>query len=284
MENVVKEESKNKNLIIGVLVFVIVLLLAVLVYFVFIKKDGTQQPVKPQDNQQVDDNKLNNTTVSNGVYKTVDGKFTLTVVDNKNSKVLEETKKIFYEDQKELAKDNCLTNKEFENIKCNNIDEGFDTYFNDYYNTLLKDIKGYAYLNEKLLYIYEFIEDDNYVSYNARFVKSADAAGSLWNRFIVDKNNKIIWESPVFLDYDNWKDEIFDRFKGMNMYFFKTDAGYYFAEEVEPGYRIYTKNGKMIGCVVDYNNINSDKNGIYVYENFDSNILIKYDINGNKIN
>lgn len=50
MENVVKEESKNKNLIIGVLVFVIVLLLAALVYFVFIKKD------EPQDNQQVDNN------------------------------------------------------------------------------------------------------------------------------------------------------------------------------------------------------------------------------------
>ena len=54
MENVVKEESKNKNLIIGVLVFVIVLLLAALIYFVFIKKDNTSEPVKPQDNQQVD--------------------------------------------------------------------------------------------------------------------------------------------------------------------------------------------------------------------------------------
>ncbi len=54
MENVVKEESKNKNLIIGVLVFVIVLLLAALIYFVFIKKAEPKEPVKPQDNQKVE--------------------------------------------------------------------------------------------------------------------------------------------------------------------------------------------------------------------------------------
>jgi len=65
MENVVKEENKKKSLIIGVLVFIIVLLLAVGVYFLFIKKDKSEEPNKPQDNQQV-----NNVSIS--VKKTLE--------------------------------------------------------------------------------------------------------------------------------------------------------------------------------------------------------------------
>ena len=54
MENNVVETNKNKNLIIGVMACIIVLLIAALVYFIFIKKDKPEEPVKPQDNQQVD--------------------------------------------------------------------------------------------------------------------------------------------------------------------------------------------------------------------------------------
>ena len=56
MENNVVEQNKNKNVIIGLMACVIILLIAALVYFVFIKKDGSQQSVKPQDNQQVNNN------------------------------------------------------------------------------------------------------------------------------------------------------------------------------------------------------------------------------------
>ena len=52
MENNVIETNKNKNLIIGVMACIIVLLIALLVYFLFIKKDEPNQPVKPQDNNQ----------------------------------------------------------------------------------------------------------------------------------------------------------------------------------------------------------------------------------------
>ena len=60
MENNVVETNKNKNLIIGVMACIIVLLIALLVYFLFIKKDEPNQPVKPQDNNQTEDIKKNN--------------------------------------------------------------------------------------------------------------------------------------------------------------------------------------------------------------------------------
>ena len=97
MENIVKEDSKNKNLIIGVLVFVIVLLLAALVYFVFIKKDGSQQPVKPQDNQQVNNDvekvfsKLEKIKLSNS---NVD-----VIVNNKNIKLKVYEDKLYVDDK-----------------------------------------------------------------------------------------------------------------------------------------------------------------------------------------
>ena len=54
MENNAVETNKNKNLIIGVMACVIVLLIAALVYFLFIKKDKHEETVKPQNNQQTD--------------------------------------------------------------------------------------------------------------------------------------------------------------------------------------------------------------------------------------
>ena len=90
MENVVKEENKKKNLIIGVLVFIIVLFLAVGVYFLFIKKDKSEEPPKPQDNVQINEA---------DVYKSSDGKKSLQVVTKSNDelyrKVYAEAKKIY---------------------------------------------------------------------------------------------------------------------------------------------------------------------------------------------
>jgi hypothetical protein len=54
MENNVVEQNKKKNLIIGVLVCIIVVLTVVLVYLLFLKKDKLEEPIKPQDNQQVE--------------------------------------------------------------------------------------------------------------------------------------------------------------------------------------------------------------------------------------
>ena len=91
MENVVKEENKKKNVIIGVLVCVIVLLVAALVYFVFIKKDESQQPVKPQDNSQVSYSKIDETK---GSYYVVEGR-TYNIYSSSyesNKKTLEEGK------------------------------------------------------------------------------------------------------------------------------------------------------------------------------------------------
>lgn len=58
MENNVVEQNKNKNLIIGVMACIIVLLTVVLVYFVFIRNDKPEVPPKPQDSGQVDGNNI----------------------------------------------------------------------------------------------------------------------------------------------------------------------------------------------------------------------------------
>ena len=54
MENNVAEANKKKKLIIGVMACISILLIGALVYFLFIKKDKSEEKVKPQDNQQVD--------------------------------------------------------------------------------------------------------------------------------------------------------------------------------------------------------------------------------------
>lgn len=53
MENNIVEQNKNKNLIIGVMSCVIVLLIAILIYFVFIRKEE-----KVIDNTQNTNNSL----------------------------------------------------------------------------------------------------------------------------------------------------------------------------------------------------------------------------------
>ena len=122
MENNVVEQNKNKNLIIGVLVFIIALLLAVLVFLVFIKKDEPQKQVKSQENthendklQQQDEKNDNtqednssqqqgktqsNTQINEGdVYKSIDGKRRLRVVTKANGElyrnIYAEAKKIY---------------------------------------------------------------------------------------------------------------------------------------------------------------------------------------------
>ena len=53
MENNISEKDKEKNKIIWMLTFTVIILLLVCVYFVFIKGDK-EEPVKPQDNSQVE--------------------------------------------------------------------------------------------------------------------------------------------------------------------------------------------------------------------------------------
>ena len=60
MENSVVETNKKKNLIIWVMACVIVLLIVALVYFVFINKDNSVEPIKSQDNKQTENNQTNN--------------------------------------------------------------------------------------------------------------------------------------------------------------------------------------------------------------------------------
>lgn len=61
MENSVIEKEKNKNLIIGIMACLIILLIVALVYFVFIKKDKDQESTKAQDVLEKEDIKKNNT-------------------------------------------------------------------------------------------------------------------------------------------------------------------------------------------------------------------------------
>lgn len=62
MENNVAEKNRNKNLIIGVMACVIILLIAALVYFVFIKKVDKPVDNKEGNNQQVIDNTTNDSS------------------------------------------------------------------------------------------------------------------------------------------------------------------------------------------------------------------------------
>ena len=228
MENVVKEESKKKKLIIGVFVFVIVLLSAALIYFVFIKKDKNDEPVKPQDNQQT----INNNAVATNVYKTADGKFTLKIIDNKT-----------------------------------------------------------AYLNDKLFIIFDIKDDSKYAHYHGDFDGEGSQSGY---NFLVDKEKGIIVEGDIS-NVKNLNDRML-RFYGegdlsKNINFIKCAAGYYFVDDfaIEGSIvEIYTTDWKLLGYV-DIDNIKSDKDGVYVYEDyepFDKLVgnPMKYDINGNKIN
>ena len=59
MDNNVIETNKKKNVIIGVMACVIVLLIIALVYFAFIKKEGKPVDNKGENNQQVINNRTN---------------------------------------------------------------------------------------------------------------------------------------------------------------------------------------------------------------------------------
>ncbi len=73
MENNVVETNKNKNLIIGVMECVIILLIAALVYFVFIKKADKPVDNKEGNNQQVIDNTTNDSSPNKTKESLYDG-------------------------------------------------------------------------------------------------------------------------------------------------------------------------------------------------------------------
>lgn len=137
MENVVKEESKNKNLIIRVLVFVIILLLAALVYFVFIKKDVSEEPTKPQNNQQEENNNLNNSNDDN--------------IENNNSIKKDETKEpIKPQDNQQVDNnDNGQSN--------NNI--GTNEEINEYDLLLYSDYGNKKYYGSGVVYVKDISMD-----------------------------------------------------------------------------------------------------------------------------
>ena len=84
MENNVVEQNKNKNLIIGVMACIIVLLIAALVYFMFIKKDKSEETIKPQDNRQTENKEdtFNYDSSSASGFATVKGYVTLEKEDD----------------------------------------------------------------------------------------------------------------------------------------------------------------------------------------------------------
>ena len=82
-------EEKKKNILIGVLVGIIVILLGIGIYFVFIKKDNNSI----QNNEpEVDEYNL-----INKEFKTKDNKFILKIVSKNDKKAFESAKDVYYE-------------------------------------------------------------------------------------------------------------------------------------------------------------------------------------------
>ena len=248
MENVVKEESKNKNLIIGVLVFVIVLLSVALVYFVFIKKDKTEEPTKPQDNQQVENNTKDEYGLSGKSFKTKDDKITLKIVDKTDKKAYDDAKNVYYE--------------EF---------DGKRSYNND-------RVIYYGYLNNDVIEIKSIKKVDYYLI--------LDTELPFVSNILVNTNTNIIEEDESrfsLSDYDRFLGDTgfqkYDLIKVNNGYFITS----YEPSSEDPFYTIFTTQWKKIGYYNDYN-LKYENDGIYVFDNDKfTGSLIKYDINGNKI-
>ena len=78
-----KKLEKRKNIEIVVLSIIIVVLLGVLIYLLFIKKDKPTEPTKSQDNQQVVDN--NQKEFLNGIYTLNDCTIYLYQINNKKN-------------------------------------------------------------------------------------------------------------------------------------------------------------------------------------------------------
>ncbi len=245
-----KKLEKRKNIEIVVLSIIIVVLLGALIYLLFIKKDKPTEPPKSQDNQQVENN-------TNNIDKES------TIVEKASYK----------------TKDGKFTLKI--------IDKSSNKYIEEKYKDILEgfgDCKGYAFINDELLALTIIKEDELYASYNAYYPNNvAQSAES----FIANKQDGTLIEMRTFSDEFN----AFERFLMENAWssYIKTNAGYFliYSPITDPDI-LYTMSGKKLGYI-NSEEPKSDAQGVYVYDNIDSNfdfsnaIPSKYDVNGNKI-
>ena len=250
MENNVIEKGKKKNLIIGIMACLIILLIAALVYFIFIKKDKKEELVKPQESEKIEnnngndnnnDNENNNDNDNNndGIYKTIDGKFTFKIVAHTDGEAYLNNEKFNY------------TNVES--------DEKYAFYSGDFDGEVREDYYHFLIDKEKNIIVEKDFETVSKLNdKKLRFYGDGDI--SKYNTFV----------------------------KCNAGYFFVSYLGGPFDEGEEEIVNVYTTNWKELGYI-DLNNIKSDKAGIFVYKNYDedyklSGTAIKYDENGNQIN
>lgn len=355
MDNVVKEENKKKNVIIGVLVCVIVLLVAALVYFVFIKKDESQKIVKPLDNQQTEnenkDLQSNLEKINEEVFKMLHEETTVEEFKKQAKQyfideMIVELEKYYNKDTKTIclessvceasggffgettdilfrkfeiinveadiinakgiygeASDNISGETEITYQKENNIwkikkfdildfsNEGVYKTVDGKFTFKIAAHTNEAYLNNELFNYTDVKYDERYAFYSGYFEGEARQDDY---HFLIDKETGIIVEKD-FETVSKLNDKDL-RFYGegdlsKNINFIKCAAGYYFVDDfaIEGSIvEIYTTDWKLLGYV-DIDNIKSDKDGVYVYEDYEPfDKLVgnptKYDINGNKIN
>lgn len=284
MEEETKTIKKQKNIIV-ILCIIIALLLMVGIYMLFIKKENNSNAPSSNDVTEHKNNMQNE-------YKTADGKYTLKIVDENDSEMKEKARQIRYQEMYKIAQDNCLNNDMDDafgdnELKCSSLDKDFDEYFKN--NNTENDVKKYALLNDEIVDVLDFEEDDNYGMYYGFFERQYGNMPQYGVKFLVDKQKGIIIEKDNSFDNDiaGALGEDYARFtmENKSYNYIKTNAGYFFVSDFtyEPYSTIYTIDWKEVGYHNDIKNIQSDSDGIYVYKEYDANNdklinLVKYSI------
>ncbi len=160
MENNVVEQNKNKNLIIGVMACIIVVLIAALVYFLFIKKDDS---IKNQDNHQTENDNNNQSNDDNEKNEEINAYALLLYSDYRNKKYYGSS--VVY--VKDISMDSKIANI-IDQVEKNMLEETDPMY-----------AKGYnSYVSEqRVKEKYESIYNDNYSPIN-----SGDSGCEKWIR------------------------------------------------------------------------------------------------------
>lgn len=247
------KDIKKKKIVIVVLVIIGIIFIGLGIYLDYIKKDDN---IDSNKNNIVDGEKNNNSNNNENeakddesileVYESSDKKYKLTIIDKNNKDEYNKAKKEF---SGELNNDNS-------------------------------DIT-YGYLNNEVIRINDVVkEDDTYAIVRGEYLPSViDGMCGSTITIMYNKKTKEL-EIPVDAE-DKFYLCVYDiSFEKINdIYYF---LYYYVDGGPDYGDAIYNDKWIKLGYA-KRNNIKSDNDGIYVYENKNlTGDLIKYDNNGNK--
>lgn len=248
-------ENKKKNILIGVMACIIVILIGVCVYLAFFRKNDvkpnidsnvSENDVKRRDNKN--QNKENNVKtlnlfeevnndyndfLSTETYKSNDGKYTLKIIGK---------------------------NTDEYNKAMNEYKNGYEKKEGKYDN---KNVLTYGYLNNAVIEITKVIkEDDTYARLTANYMPN-DFEGMCGSTIYIMYNKKTNeLEIPVDAEdkfYLCTRDLSFVKIN--NNYFFL----YFYVDAYGAVSAIYNTDWEKIGYI-SRNNIKYDNEGIYVYE------------------